>query len=60
MTLRNFELDRTVTVRELVRVLESHSRTEEGSHFVDLGEAGDYEVPCENAINVERIINELL
>lgn len=63
MTIRNYELAGTVTLKDVALVLETHTRDSTGgTHEVDLGDAGYHTVYCnedENRLDMEAILNEL-
>lgn len=63
MTIRNYELDKFVTLNDVAHVLETHSRDSTGgTHEVDLGDAGYHTVYCnedDSGLDLEAILREL-
>lgn len=58
--LRNFELDKTVTLREVSEVLTKHTRGTEVIYSSDTGWNIEVTVDKDEIINVEDILRELL
>lgn len=62
MTLYNFELDKTVTLREVAEALEKvDKRSGHGEHEIDLGEAGWHTIECDESfeVNTEEFLRAL-
>lgn len=57
--MRNFEADKLIRIGDVMDFLEEYTRYDD-EHSIDLGEAGDHVVPCENIPNLEGIQVELL
>lgn len=61
MTLRQFELDKVVTLRQVLNALEHYrSDSDFGDHEVDFGEAGYHTIPCPGApFDAAGVVQEL-
>ena len=56
MTIRNFDLDKLVTVREVLAAVEAAGGYDTGSsgqHEIDLGDFGSHDIECDAGFNVE-------
>lgn len=62
--MRNFELDKTVTLREVLDALERITakapRSEAFSHEIYTGDIGYIDVDCDNTVSYEGFTEEVL
>lgn len=57
--MRNFEADKLVRIGDVMDFLEKYTHYDD-DHTVDLGDAGDHTIPCENIPHLEDIQEALL
>ena len=57
--MRNFEADKLIRIGDVMDFLEEYTRYDD-EHNIDLREAGDHTIPCENIPNLEDIQTALL
>lgn len=58
--MRNFEANRWLTVGEAMREFEKLNGGGIGYHTIDLGDAGDIDVDCDEGINLDDVQNALI
>lgn len=58
MKLRNCDLDKQVTLREVYELLHSKYRGT-GEHEIDLGDFGYQLIACDDRVDVNSVIQEL-
>lgn len=59
MNLREFELEQTVTLRDVLKALEKAEESHGSTHEVDLGEFGHHYIECCSDLDVNEILQRL-